>query len=811
MKPNSLIAALTASCLLTSALAQSTDEAPKCPLLDGEIRVGPFYPQYANGITWVVRDQQAYQLVFGFVEKGQLLAEYGKLVLEWRPLAAANDSSYYAMEWKLSGATVKLRWAAQADGQVAGILETDKDVQVALLALPTWKDFPALTYRATPDGLSSVNVPGKPGWSARTASPGLRQLATADVAALTAALVKPGETPASEGLCAGVLYEIKAMAPLKFVAGFDAAAKLSDVDARLAAAQQRYEAGRASTMEAQGLEAIQVMMNTVRVYSPYLKLVAHAVGRGWCDSGMVRVFCWDTFFQGVLGATCDPATTRNTVRVMLASATPEGMVPNFSDDRRHSYSPDRSQPPTGAMGVWKMHQRAPDKAFLEEVYPKLVKWHDWWFSPNPATGKPTRDGNENGLLEWGSATGVFQNMKWETVDDSPMWDDMVPNQATKTMNLDAVDLNALWTMDADYLAKIAEVLGKPQDVARFKGEVETMNRRMNELLWDEEAGLYTCRYWEPRMETFRTTPVPVPQEVLQTVDGAPGLKAEYFSDREFKTAGQTRLESNIVCAWASMPHVKTGEQQKGVSIRWTGKLTVPETATYVLGSLNPHNHGGHLRVWLDGKPSLDDLKIHPIVPTQKTVPLEWTAGQVIDLKVEYSDELRTDGKLEFVWWKLDQATPKRFLSGRHTPAAFFPMISGAPDAQRAARMLANLKDETQFWGEYVIPTVSRKDPAFPGQQYWRGNIWPLYNYLTWLGLQRYGDAALLDAYAAKGHHMFMRSWNANRYAHENYLATDGSGHCDPHLPWATLLTMIQIERSETRSTAGATSPLPMPN
>ncbi len=52
------------------------------------------------------------------------------------------------------------------------------------------------------------------------------------------------------------------------------------------------------------------------------------------------------------------------------------------------------------MAVWKMHQRWPDMAFLAEVYPKLAQWHDWW---------PTaRDGNKNGLLEWGSNGGGFQ-------------------------------------------------------------------------------------------------------------------------------------------------------------------------------------------------------------------------------------------------------------------------------------------------------------------------------------------------------------------------------------------------------------------
>jgi hypothetical protein len=300
------------------------------------------------------------------------------------------------------------------------------------------------------------------------------------------------------------------------------------------------------------------------------------------------------------------------------------------------------------------------------------------------------------------------------------------------------------------------------------------------------------------METFRATPIPVPTEVLQTVDGAVGLKAEYFSDKEFKTATQTRIEPRIVCDWATMPPIKTGENQNGFSIRWTGKLTVPETATYVMGSLNNNDNGGHLRVWLDGELVIDELKANGGFPTQRAAPRQWSAGQVCDLKVEFCDIMRTAGKLELLWWKLDPATPKQFLSGRHSIASFFPMISGAPDAQRAARLLANLKDEKQFWGEYVMPTISRDDPAFPQQAYWRGNIWAPTNYLLWLGLQRYGDATLLDTYAAKCGEMFLRNWTANRTCNENYSTFNGSGSHDPHYTWGALLPLIRMERSETR-------------
>ena len=49
------------------------------------------------------------------------------------------------------------------------------------------------------------------------------------------------------------------------------------------------------------------------------------------------------------------------------------------------------------------------------------------------------------------------------MDDSPMYDDASYDPHTYTMNLADVGLNALYTLDAECLAKIAAILGKEED------------------------------------------------------------------------------------------------------------------------------------------------------------------------------------------------------------------------------------------------------------------------------------------------------------------------------------------------------------
>lgn len=139
------------------------------------------------------------------------------------------------------------------------------------------------------------------------------------------------------------------------------------------------------------------------------------------------------------------------------------------------------------MCIWKMHERRPDIDFLAEVYPALVRWSAWWFE--------ARDGNDNGLLEWGDALGEYSGARLETGwDDTPHFDGV--EMSGTQMTADAVDLNALWSLDAMYLAKIARTLGRAADAKRHQAEHEAMNDRINAHLWNEELGTYCSRNWQ---------------------------------------------------------------------------------------------------------------------------------------------------------------------------------------------------------------------------------------------------------------------------------------------------------------------------
>ncbi|MDE2878077.1 trehalase family glycosidase [Candidatus Palauibacter soopunensis] len=139
------------------------------------------------------------------------------------------------------------------------------------------------------------------------------------------------------------------------------------------------------------------------------------------------------------------------------------------------------------------------------------------------------------------------------------------------------------------------------------------------------------------------------------------------------------------------------------------------------------------------------------------------------------------------------------LPGGHSPRVaasnFLPLIAGVPSAGRARRMVPALRDPARFRGEWMLPTISRDDPAFEDQQYWRGSIWPPMNYLVLQGLRRYGFDELASELAWKGAHMFLADLRRTGFCRENFDACTGRGRGHRFQSWGPLFALGAIEES----------------
>jgi len=672
--------------------------------------------------------------------------------------AAAPDDSYHRISWLVGLTTVSYEWGLAGKDGAVGRLSATGPVEISPTIGPAWpgskpKMFPiANTYTQQAGDLKVEFRPiGK-------------------------------SIPLMSGFGKTLYaYEVDASHPLLFSIGAGALVDPKKAGTILDAARKKYQAGR---LWAEGdwgdfLSPIENQLGNTKIYSSESGRLAHIVSRGWCLPDGQVLFCWDSFFNGLLSSLEDPKMARNTVRAIIAEAPPAGFVPNFGG-RGWGVSVDRSQPPVGSYCVWKMNQRDPDPAFLKDVYPKLLKWHNWWFAKQGPGKRPNRDGNGDGLLEWGSGTGDLQNAKFESgLDDSPMFDD--GKMSGPNMTMDATDLNALWAMDAEYLARIADRIGKKSEATRLRKECAAMARRMDDLLWDDARGVYGYRYWTPKQAT---------QDFVLTdvfkANGKPGLKGEYFQGRDLAGEAKVRQDTVINFNWSTGP--MEGFGQKDFSIRWTADFVPPKSGPYVFEAASDDG----CRIWLDGKKIVDGWSVHPSTKFEST-PITLKAGDAHKFRMEY---FQADGGAEvsLAVHRIVSEKPGVKFSPRLSPLNYYPLIVDAPSKQRARRALDLFFRPDQFGGKYVCPTISKSDSAYPLQGYWRGTVWGPTSYLTYQGLRRYATGSEMIDYAEKSVALFMKNWNADGSCHENFNSITGWGRSDPHYTWGALLCLVGMEQ-----------------
>jgi hypothetical protein len=180
--------------------------------------------------------------------------------------------------------------------------------------------------------------------------------------------------------------------------------------------------------------------------------------------------------------------------------------------------------------------------------------------------------------------------------------------------------------------------------------------------------------------------------------------------------------------------------------------------------------------------------------------------ELLDRGARYRAKLRTlwDEKAG-IFLNRDLHTGK--ASPRLSPTNFYPLLARAATVEQARTMVKkHLKNEKEFWGEWVIPSIARDDAAFKNQNYWRGRIWGPMNYLVYLGLRNYDDAQVRREFAQKSYGLYLKEWGEKRHVHENYNAVTGTGDdvgsSDRFYHWGALLGYMEwMERNEAEGAA----------
>lgn len=221
--------------------------------------------------------------------------------------------------------------------------------------------------------------------------------------------------------------------------------------------------------------------------------------RDWCVHGNYGewvLFNWDNFLLVPMAAEYDVALAHQIVGPQLALQTSDGLVPGVASPL--GISADRGMPPVASYGLWKAYLATNDRSFIERYYERLCRYHSWW--------RRNRDGNRDGLLEWGSNPAEPAHPQWQThsfwasryetgMDNHPMWDGVRFNPETNTQEQADIGLSALHALDALCLSNMATVLGREDEAERYRLHADRVTKRIDEHLWNDDVGLWLSRDW----------------------------------------------------------------------------------------------------------------------------------------------------------------------------------------------------------------------------------------------------------------------------------------------------------------------------
>ncbi len=199
----------------------------------------------------------------------------------------------------------------------------------------------------------------------------------------------------------------------------------------------------------------------------------------------VGVWQWDAFFHALAYRHIDKRLAQDQLRILLDHQRDDGMIPDAVHDEGivthldYPVDADVTKPPLLAWAVWKLYEQDGDLEFLKEVYEPVVRWNEWWFEQN--------DTNGDGICE-------YLHPYSSGLDDSPLWDDGMP--------VEAPDLNSYLCIQQQTLAKIAAVIGEVEDADMWSRRAEALAKRMIDILWDEQAGVFWAMHKGQRVNVL---------------------------------------------------------------------------------------------------------------------------------------------------------------------------------------------------------------------------------------------------------------------------------------------------------------------
>lgn len=203
--------------------------------------------------------------------------------------------------------------------------------------------------------------------------------------------------------------------------------------------------------------------------------------------GFFGVWSWDSWKHASATALFNPELAKNEIRCLFDYQAENGMIPDYVSRFKERINWRDTKPPLAAWAVMNVYENTGDKAFVEEMFDKLYKYHQWWYTD--------RDHDKNGVCEYGSTDGTLIAAAWESgMDNGVRFDEaeMLKNEPENawSMNQENICLNSFLYAEKGYLAMMAQMLGKNELADKLTQEAKALKEHIQTKMFDPETGFF---------------------------------------------------------------------------------------------------------------------------------------------------------------------------------------------------------------------------------------------------------------------------------------------------------------------------------
>jgi len=199
-------------------------------------------------------------------------------------------------------------------------------------------------------------------------------------------------------------------------------------------------------------------------------------------------WAWDSWKHAVAVSHYNTGLAKDQIRAMYDFQFENGFIPDcvFRDTTIEKHNYRNTKPPLSAWAVWEVYKNDGNLDFIREMYPKVLKQHNWWYE--------FRDYDKDHVCEYGSTDGTLVAAKWESgMDNAVRFDESELVKSSNTvfsLNQESVDLNSYLYAEKLYLAKMAKVLKLEKDVSLFSMEAAELKTVIQNQFFDEKTGWF---------------------------------------------------------------------------------------------------------------------------------------------------------------------------------------------------------------------------------------------------------------------------------------------------------------------------------